>query len=472
VQEVDEIMDTQSHAADFSKISDQRSLLITFVLCGAAFMAMIDVFIVNVAFRKIGTEFPDASFAGLSWILNGYTIVYAALLIPFGALADKWGRKSAFLAGLTIFTLASVGCSISGSIWSLILFRGLPAAGAAMLTPSSLGLILTVLPAQKRPGAVKAWATTSAIAAAVGTALGGMLAEYSWRWIFIINLPVGVLAGVAAMSLIPRIQSAGASTRNLDFFGAMLAAIAVGSLSLAVVGHEQSTTSEILLCYAVAILTAAWLAWRILFHEAPIVDPGLFKVSTFTWANITIILFCTAFAALFLSISIWLQTVAGLSFIETGFAIVPGPVCVPIVASLTQKFASKASPRALVIVGNATFAIGALGLAFMASITPRYSTDIMPAWMLIGIGIGIAMPTMIGSASRDLPANMTATGSAVVNTSRQLGYVLGVALLVAVTGSLSLAPNQALPAFQTSWLLIALGAALSALTALGMRRTV
>jgi len=123
------------------------------------------------------------------------------------------------------------------------------------------------------------------------------------------------------------------------------------------------------------------------------------------------------------------------------------------------------------MVGNVIFAIGALGFVFMASIAPRYSIDIMPAWMLVGIGIGIAMPTMIGSATRDLPANMAATGSAVVNTSRQLGYVLGVALLVAVLGSLSLAPNQALHAFQTSWQLIALGAALSALTALGMRKT-
>lgn len=464
-------MDTQSHAASSSEISDQRSLLITFVLCGAAFMAMIDVFIVNVAFRQIGAEFPDASFADLSWILNGYTIVYAALLIPFGGLADKWGRKRAFLAGLTIFTLASVGGALSGAMWSLILCRVLQAAGAAMLTPSSLGLILTVLPPQKRAGAVKIWATTSAIAAAVGPALGGVLAEYSWRWIFIINLPVGILAGIAAASLIPTIQPVSASTRKLDLFGAMLTAIAVGSLSLAVVEHDQSTTSEVIIYYALAILAAAWLVRRILFHQAPIVDPSLFKVSTFTWANVTIILFCTAFAAMFLSLAIWLQTVAGLSLIETGFAIVPGPVCVPIAAYVVQKFAYTTSPRALVIVGNVIFAIGALGLAFMASTAPRYSIDIMPAWMLVGIGIGIAMPTMIGSATRDLPANMAATGSAVVNTSRQLGYVLGVALLVAVLGSLSLAPDQALHAFQTSWQLIALGAALSALTALGMRRT-
>ncbi|WP_354487243.1 MFS transporter [Mesorhizobium robiniae] len=464
-------MDTQTHAAFSSEISDQRSLLTTFVLCGAAFMAMIDVFIVNVAFRRISAEFPQASFADLSWILNGYTIVYAALLIPFGGLADKWGRKRAFLAGLTIFTLASVGCALSGAMWSLILSRVLQAAGAAMLTPSSLGLILTVLPAQKRAGAVKIWATTSALAAAVGPALGGVLAEYSWRWVFIINLPVGIIAGIAAALLIPSIQPASVSTKNLDLFGALLAAIAVGSLSLAVVGHEQSTSLEIIVYYAFAILAAAWLVGRILFHQAPIVDPDLFRVSTFTWANITIILFCTAFAAMFLSVAIWLQTVAGLSLIETGFAIVPGPVCVPIAAYFVQKFASTASPRVLVIVGNVIFAIGALSLAFMASIAPRYSIDIMPAWMLVGIGIGIAMPTMIGSASRDLPANMTATGSAVVNTSRQLGYVLGVALLVSVTGSLSLAPNQALPAFQVSWQLIALGAAISALTALGMRRT-
>lgn len=451
------------------EVSEHQSPLVTIVLCGAAFMAMVDVFVVNVAFPSIGAEFSNASLANLSWILNGYTIIYAALLIPFGGLADKWGRKTAFLIGLGIFTAASVACAASPSLSSLVISRVAQAVGAAMLTPSSLGLILTVLPAHRRAGAVKTWATTSAIAAAVGPALGGVLTEYSWRWIFVINLPVGILAGVLAAALIPSTSAATKKIASPDFIGSVLIAAAVGSLSLALVEAERSANLSQAGYYVFAILCLAWLARRIISHPNPIVAPALLKVPTFVWANVTIFVFCTAFAAAFLSVAIWLQIAANFPVTTAGVAQAPGPIVVFFVAYLTQKFASGVSPRWLVIAGNLIFAAGAVWLALAASATPNYQTDILPAWMLIGVGIGIGMPTMIASATRDLPAAMTATGSGVVNTSRQLGYVLGVAILVAVTGSLNLAPSEALPFFQMSWALVAAGAVLSALTAVGMR---
>lgn len=451
------------------EVSDQKSVLITAVLCGAAFMAMVDVFVVNVAFPRIGAEFSSASFANLSWILNGYTIIYAALLIPFGGLADKWGRKSAFLIGLSIFTVASVACAASPSLWTLILSRVLQAVGAAMLTPSSLGLILTVLPAHRRAGAVKAWATTSAIAAAVGPVLGGVLTEYSWRWIFIINLPVGILAVFFAATLIPATKFEAKKTAFPDLVGSVLIAAAVGSLSLALVEAEREANLSQVGYYVLAVLCLAWLARRIISHPNPIVAPSLFKVPTFVWANVTIFVFCTAFAAAFLSVAIWLQTATNFSVTTAGVAQAPGPIVVFFVAYLTQKLAHGVSPRLLVVTGNLIFAAGALWLALAASTTPNYSTDILPAWMVIGLGIGIGMPTMIASATRDLPGPMTATGSGVVNTSRQLGYVLGVAILVAITGSLNLSPSEALPVFQMSWALVAAGAVLSAVAAFGMR---
>lgn len=191
-------------------------------------MAMLDVFVVHIAFAQIGREFSQSSLADLSWILNGYTIVYAALLIPSGRLADNLGRKAGFLIGLGIFTLASVGCAVAPTLQWLVLARIAQAVGAAALTPTSLGLLLSVLPASRRAGAVKTWATTSAIAGAIGPALGGMLAEYSWRWVFLINLPVGILAGIAAAWLLPASARAARSpVAKPDFLGALILGITI-----------------------------------------------------------------------------------------------------------------------------------------------------------------------------------------------------------------------------------------------------
>ncbi|MFB8007267.1 MFS transporter [Nocardia sp. NPDC056000] len=180
-----------------------RSNLILLVLCSAAFMAMLDTFIVNVAFTAIGDGFPGSSLADLSWVLNAYTIVYAALLIPAGRLADRYGRKRGFLTGLAVFTVASVACALAPSLWSLIGFRALQAAGAALLTPTSLGLLLTALPVERRATAVKIWATSTSLAAAIGPIIGGALVQLSWQWVFLVNAPVGVIAMVAGSTWCP-----------------------------------------------------------------------------------------------------------------------------------------------------------------------------------------------------------------------------------------------------------------------------
>ena len=156
-----------------------RSGAVLLVLCAAAFMAMVDVFVVNVAFTAIGQDYAGSSLSDISWVLNAYTIVYAALLIPAGRLADRYGRKAGFLGGLAVFTLASAACALSPSLWWLIGFRVLQAAGAAALTPTSLGLLLTSMPADRRASAVKIWATSSALAAAIGPVIGGALVKIS-----------------------------------------------------------------------------------------------------------------------------------------------------------------------------------------------------------------------------------------------------------------------------------------------------
>ncbi|WP_435060859.1 MFS transporter [Amycolatopsis thermoflava] len=349
------------------------------VLCLAAFMAMLDVFVVNVAFTGIGASFAGSSLADLSWVLNAYTIVYAALLIPAG-----------------------------------------------------LGLLLTALPPERRAGAVKVWATTSSFAAALGPVVGGALVELSWNWVFLINVPVGVVAFAAAMCLVPESRDESV-TRLPDVPGAVVLAVAIGALALGLVkGGEWGWTGAAALgAFGVAVAGFTLLVVRVLRHPAPVVEPALFRVPAFVWANVTALVFCTAFGALFPSVVLWLENVAGYSAIATGVAILPGPLMVPLFAMVGQRLARRLPAGALVAVGNLVFCLGAVMLAWNASAQARFATDVLPGWIVTGVGIGLALPTLMAAATAGLPPAQAATGSAVVNTGRQLGYVLGVAVLVA-----------------------------------------
>lgn len=462
------IVKTADEAATPRPARDHSTAII-WVLCSAAFMAMLDVFVVNIAFTQIGESYPGSSPADLSWVLNGYTIVYAALLIPAGRFSDRFGRKTGFLVGLGVFTSAGLACAMAPSLWALVAFRVLQAVGAAALTPASLGLLLTVLPPAKVPTAVKVWATTSSFAAAIGPVVGGVLVEASWRWIFLINLPVGVVAGIAALRMIPdrrqRVQA-----RMPDPLAVMLLVVVIGALSLGLVqSSEWSWSSGATLgALAVAVVGLVLFVVRMRRHPDPVVPPALFRVPTFVWANATVLAFCTAFGAWFLSIALWLENAARFGTIETGLAIVPGPLMVPIFAALGQRLVERVPVGVVVAVGNLLFAGGVALVSATAAIPVRYTTDVLPGWVLSGIGIGLALPSMIASATVDLPPDRSATGSAVVNTARQLGYVLGVAVLVALVGSLSVASDRLLTGFRHGWEFIAVVAAVSAATAFGI----
>jgi MFS family permease len=205
--------------------------LVLAALCLASFMATLDLFVVNVALKDIGREFSGQGLSNLSWILNAYAIIFGALLIPAGRMADRYGRRSAFVAGLAVFTTASLACALAPDLWALVAFRCLQAAGAAVLTPASLGLVLTALPAVRVAGGVRLWAVSAALAGAAGPVVGGLLTDASWRWIFVINIPLGLAAAAAALALIPR-DSRDRATRIPDLLGSFLLVISVGAASL------------------------------------------------------------------------------------------------------------------------------------------------------------------------------------------------------------------------------------------------
>ncbi|MDT7570739.1 MAG: hypothetical protein QOE05_913 [Actinomycetota bacterium] len=434
----------------------------------AAFMASLDLFIVNVAFPDIARDFHGESLSNLSWVLNGYAVLYAALLVPLGRLADRFGRLNGFLLGLLVFIAASAACAASQSLWQLVVFRGLQAVGAAALTPASLGLLLAATPADRRMRAVRIWSAVGALAAAFGPVAGGLLVQVSWPWVFIVNVPVGIVALVAARRFVPDSRDV-AVTRMPDLLGSALVAIGIGAVALALVKGPSWgwTSARDVLAFAIGVLGIAGFWVRSERHPLPVVEPALLRVRAFAWANATAVLFNVAFAGALLAMVLWLQEVWQYSSIRTGLAIAPGPLMVPIFAAVSQRIAHRVRVGWLAAVGCALFGAGSILVLLSVGPDPSYVTDVLPGWMLGGVGVGFALPTIMSAATADLPPSRSATGSAVISMSRQVGLVLGVSVLIAVLGTPTGYPALH-AAFQHAWWVIAAIAGAAAIAALGM----
>lgn len=438
------------------------------ILSLASFMAALDLFVVNVAFPEIGKDFRGEPLSNLSWVLNAYAIVFAALMVPLGRLADRHGRKGGFLLGLAIFTIGSAGCAAAGSLWFLVGFRVLQAAGAALLIPTSLGLLLSVFPPESRGGAVRVWSASSALAAAAGPVIGGLLVDISWRWVFTINLPVGALTAVAAAALVrrsPRDQA----TRTPDLLGAVSLTAGIGLTALALVEINDWPALRLVGIFALAAVAfgAFWL--RTIRHPAPIVSPALLANRVFAWSNATALAFNAAFAAGLLAGVLWLQTIWRYSPLGTGLAVAPGALAVPPAAAV----AAFLSSRLRLAVGQVTAlgcvfaAVGTVLLTVNLGLSPGYAGDFLPGWLVYGCGVGLALPTILSTATEDLPPDQFATGSGVINMTRQIGSVLGISLVIAVIGT-PRGYEDTHRAFEHVWITIGLLLVLGAATALGM----
>jgi EmrB/QacA subfamily drug resistance transporter len=322
------------------------------VLSLAAFMASLDLFIVNVAFDDIGRDFAGASLSSLSWVLNGYAIVYAATLVPLGRVADRFGPKRGFLIGLGLFTLASGACAASPSLLILVLGRVLQALGAALLTPTSMGLLLHATPPEQRPRAVRIWAATGALAAAAGPVIGGLLVLASWRWVFLVNLPIGVLTLAFARRVVPEVRLEKPEALP-DVFGAGALTVAIAALSLALVKAPEwgYMTTPTLSAVLVSLALMAVFAGRSRSHASPVVEPLLLRVPAFLWSNVTMLWFSIGFGANLLGNILWMQRVWHFSALRTGLAVAPGPLMVPIFAAVGQRLQRKLPAGAIAARG-------------------------------------------------------------------------------------------------------------------------
>jgi len=424
----------------------------TVVAAGVA-MSNLDTFIVNVALPEIGEDLSGSSLSALSWVLNAYAVVFAALLVPLGDLADRAGARRAYLLGTAIFTVASALCALAPSVWALVAARIAQAAGAAMLTPASLGLLLAAAPPERRTAAVRGWTAISGLAAALGPVAGGLLCQVDWRWAFLINLPVGVAAVVAGLRVLPRTPAA-RDARHHDLAGAGVLTIAVAALALGLVRGEEWgwSSAKVIGCLVAAVLLAAVFAIRSARHPDPIVPPALLRVPAFGSATLANVLFAVAFAAMLLSAVLWCQEMWRWSPLRTGLAIAPGPLMVPALAVGAGSIVRRVGPAPVAAAGCALFAAGIGWWAVALRPDGGYLTGLLPGMLLTGVGVGLTLPTLISAAVAALPPRSFATGSAVVTMARQVGMVLGVAMLVAALGSPE-GTEEAHAAFDGGWLL-------------------
>ncbi len=435
------------------------------IVCVGIVLANLDLFIVNVGLPAIAHDFSGATLEDLSWVLNGYAIAYAALLVFFGRLAERHRRDRSFLLGVAVFTIASAACACAGGVWSLVAFRVLQAAGGALMTPTSIGLLLATFPPEGRGGAVRAWAAIGGLAAALGPVVGGLLIVVSWRGIFLVNVPIGLIALLVAWLRLP--EAPGHDVPRPHLLPALLATAGVGALTLAIVkgndwGWAAPATS---FTFAVALACAAAFVRDCLRSANPFVDPALFRCRPFAGAVLVMAPYSIAFGAMLFSMAVWEQTAWGWSALKAGLAIAPGPLLVPATSFLlANRQIGRFGPAAVVSAGIGLFVAGLVCWATLTGLSPSLASALVGT-ALTGAGVGLAFPTLMGIGTAALPPSSFSTGSGVINMIRQSALAVGVAICVAVVGSAS-SPAERMAAFHRGWWLMA------AITALGLIPTV
>ncbi|MDX6285083.1 MAG: hypothetical protein QOG53_568 [Frankiales bacterium] len=431
-----------------------------------AFLAFLDATIINVAFPSIRRSFPTASISELSWVINAYNIVFAAALVAAGRFADLIGRRRAFRMGVIIFVASSLLCAVAWSVGALIAFRCLQAVGAAMLVPASLAVVIEAAPADRRAHAVGLWGAAAAAAGGLGPPIGGALVEIQdWRLTFLVNLPLGAAALIATQSNL--VESRAPGRRVLpDLLGASLLAIALGSATLGIVqGSAWGWTSVgVVTAFLVAGACVAGVVQSSRRHPSPILDPRLLRIRPFAVSSVVTVIAGMGFYAYLLNHILWLTYVWHWSVFQAGLAVAPGAFIAAAVAGPVGRIADQRGHRYVVFCGALFWALAFLWYILAVGTEPNFWGEWLPGQVLSGIGVGATLPVLGSAGIAAVPGARFATASAALSSARQLGGVLGIALLVVIIGD----PTQgnAVSAFRHGWVFTALCFLVAAIGAL------
>jgi EmrB/QacA subfamily drug resistance transporter len=439
-------------------VRTQRPGAVLAVTSLAVFLVFLDVTIVNIAFPAITDAFPGVSLAALSWVFTAYNVVFAALLIPAGRLADARGRRRAFQAGLVLFGLASAACALAPTAEVLVAARAAQAVAAALLAPSSLALLLPAFPPQRRGAAVGLWGATGGIAAATGPALGGVLVDtLGWRAVFLVNVPV-VLATLVAGRIVLT-ESRDPDARTPDPLGVVLLGAGVALLSLGIVAGEDGVWLDAAAPLGGGVLLLVLFALRSRRVARPLVEPALFRLRSFSGSVAGYLVFSAAFYALLLANILFLTAVWEYDVLLAGLAVTPGPVMAALASSVAGRATDRVGSRAAIVTGAVLFTAGCVLFATRTGEDPAWLATFLPATLLTGTGVGAVYAGLGAAAVSQLPPARFATGSAVGTCARQIGAVLGIALLLSGLAAAGSAPA----AFSAAWALMAAGGVATAL---------
>ena len=442
------------------------------VVSVAVFMVAMELTIIALALPEIRAALAGTTPAALSWVVNAYSIVVAALLLLSGWLADRYGRRRIFRAGLALFALGSVAAGASTSIEMLIAARVLQAVGGSMQYPAGLALLFDAFPRSRHQTAIGTWGAMGGLAAAVGPALGAVLiAAFGWRSVFYVNVPVALTALVAGARVLPagaqppaRARSAhgppgpgGAAGAKVDMIGVPLASVGVGAVILGIVQGETWgwATAPTVASFASGALLVAAFAWRSRHHPAPLFDLDLLRIRSFVLGNLGSLFFSLGFFALLVPLPSFIQEVWGWSALEPGLAYSVGPMVSFLVAPQAGRLADRIGNAPLLTAGSVCGMAGLLWLVLAVSTEPSLAR-LLVATVLVGISAGTGFSQLVGAALRDIPPERYAMATAGRTTFFQLSVAFAIAIAFAMIGQPDGAAAQ-LAAYNTVWTVCAGG---------------
>jgi EmrB/QacA subfamily drug resistance transporter len=398
------------------------------------FMIMLDNTIVNVALPSIQRSL-GVTISELEWVVAGYALTFGALMLTGGKLADLYGRRLAFVAGLAIFTLASLGCGLANTSTMLIVARVVQGVGAALMNPATLSIITVTFPPRERGTAIGVWAGVSALALSIGPLLGGVITEHvNWNWIFFINVPVGVLAIVAAYLFIDESRDTSREQRP-DVPGLVTSALGLFALSYGLIEANTYgwTSARILTAFVIAAVALGAFVLLELHQRLPMLDLSLFRSRGFAGANAVMLFLALAMFGVFFYISLYVQDVLGYSATEAGASFLPWTLLIVVVAPMAGRLSDRIGARPIVSGGMVILAGGLFWFSHLG--THASFWNLLPGMLAGGVGMSCAMAPTTAAAMRSVSADKAGVGSAVLNSMRQVGGSLGIAMMGAIVAA-------------------------------------